>query len=125
VKRILRGHQREETARFIAFRSPWGFQAEFCTPAAAHEKGGVESEAGYFRRNPWVPVPEARDLEERNEQLLRACRQDQQRQRAGRESPVGVAMQAEQEHLLPLAGEGFALAEVSFPRVNWFRLRAG
>ena len=25
VKKILRGYQREETARFIAFRSHWGF----------------------------------------------------------------------------------------------------
>ena len=25
VKKILRGHQREETTRFIAFRSHWGF----------------------------------------------------------------------------------------------------
>jgi hypothetical protein len=77
VKKILRGYQREETARFIAFRSHWGFAAEFCTPAAAHEKGGVEGEAGYFRRNHWVPVPQARDLEELNEQLLGACQQDQ------------------------------------------------
>jgi len=29
VKRILRGHQREETARFIAFRSHWRFESEF------------------------------------------------------------------------------------------------
>jgi transposase len=118
VKRILRGHQREETARFIAFRSHWGFQAEFCTPAAAHEKGGVEGEAGYFRRNHWVPVPKAQDLEELNEQLLCACRQDQHRQLAGRGTPVGVAMQAEQEHLLPSPGESFDLAVVSFPRVD-------
>jgi transposase len=118
VKKILRGHQREETARFIAFRSHWGFQAEFCTPAAAHEKGGVEGEAGYFRRNHWVPVPQAPDLAELNEQLGRACQQDQQRQLAGREVSIGVAMQAEQEHLLPLASEGFDLAEVSFPRVD-------
>lgn len=118
VKRILRGHQREETVRFIAFRSHWGFQAEFCTPAAAHEKGGVEGEAGCFRRNHWVPVPKAQDVEELNEQLLCACRQDQQRQLAGREATVGVAMQAEQEHLLPPPGESFDLAEVSFPRVD-------
>ena len=38
VKKILRGYQRGETARFIAFRSHWGFVAEFCTPAEAHEK---------------------------------------------------------------------------------------
>jgi hypothetical protein len=78
----------------------------------------VEGEAGYFRRNHWVPVPQARDLEELNEQLLRACRQDQQRTLAGREVTIGVAMRAEQEHLLPLPGEGFDLTEVSFPRVD-------
>jgi len=30
VKKIMRGQQREETARFIAFRSHWRFAAEFC-----------------------------------------------------------------------------------------------
>ena len=62
VKRILRGYRREETARFIAFRSHWRFASEFCTPAEAHEKGGVEGEVGYFRRNHWVPVPKATDI---------------------------------------------------------------
>lgn len=57
VKKILRGHQRQETARFIGFRSHWGFQAEFCNPGEGHEKGGVEGEGGQFRRNYLVPVP--------------------------------------------------------------------
>ena len=47
-------------ARFVAFRSHWRFEAEFCTPAE-HEKGGIEGEAGYFRRNHWAPVPESVD----------------------------------------------------------------
>ncbi len=55
VKKILRGHQREETERLIAFRSHWGFQTEFCNPARGNEKGGVEGEVGYFRRNHLVP----------------------------------------------------------------------
>jgi len=38
VKKILRGSRREETARFVAFRSHWRFEAEFCTPAEPHEK---------------------------------------------------------------------------------------
>ena len=118
VKKILRGYQREETARFIAFRSHWRFGAEFCTPAAAQEKGGVEGEVGYFRRNHWVPVPQARDLAELNELLLAGCQQDQRRTIAGREQNIGAAMGAEQTHLLPLAGEGFDLTEVSFPRVD-------
>src|SRR5579862_5120524 len=70
VKKILRGYRREETARFIAFRSHWRFTSEFCSPYEAHEKGGIESEAGYFRRNHWVPLPKARDLEDLNGQLL-------------------------------------------------------
>jgi transposase len=72
VKRILQGHRREETARFIAFRSHWMFEAVFCTPGEGHEKGGIEGEGGYFRRNHWVPVPQAEDLEDLNEQLLAA-----------------------------------------------------
>jgi len=71
VQRVLRGKKREETTRFIAFRSHWRFASEFCNPAAGHEKGGVEGEVGYFRRNHWVPLPEVKDLEE----LIRSCDQ--------------------------------------------------
>jgi transposase len=120
VKRVLQGHRREETARFIAFRSHWRFEAVFCTPGIehAHEKGGIEGEGGYFRRNHWVPVPQARDLDDLNEQLLAACYKDEQREIAGREMTVGQAVLAEREHLIPLAEEGFDLAEVSFPIVD-------
>ena len=90
VKKILRGYRREETARFIAFRSHWRFEAEFCTPAEAHEKGGIEGEAGYFRRNHWVPVPEAEDLRTLNQQLSLACQEDEHRTIAGREQNVGA-----------------------------------
>jgi hypothetical protein len=44
--KILRGHQREETKRFIAFRSHWSFETEFCNRARGNEKGGVEGEVG-------------------------------------------------------------------------------
>jgi transposase len=118
VRRVLRGARREETTRFVAFRSHWRFDSEFCTPAAGHEKGGVESEVGRFRRNHWVPVPRAGDLEALNRQLLTACRADEARTVAGREPRVGEALVAEQAHLLPLAEAGFDLEEVSFPVVT-------
>jgi transposase len=120
VKQILRGHRREETARFIAFRSHWRFESVFCNPGEkyAHEKGGIEGEGGYFRRNHWVPVPQARDLEELNEKLLAACYEDEQRKIGDREMTVGQAVHAEKEHLLPLPEEGFDLAEMSFPKVD-------
>jgi transposase len=118
VKRVLRGSRREETARFVAFRSHWRFEAEFCTPAEGHEKGGVESEVGRFRRNHWVPIPRAGDLEELNRDLLAGCQMDEARTVAGREQSVGTAMLIERAHLLPLAEEGFDLVEVSFPVVT-------
>jgi len=118
VKKILRGHQREETERLIAFRSHWGFQSEFCNPARGNEKGGVEGEAGYFRRNHLVPVPCVASLEELNQHLLDGCRDDEQRRIAGKPQTVGEAMQIEREHLLPLPAEGFDLAETSFPIVD-------
>jgi transposase len=40
VKKILRGFRREETTRFIAFRSHWRFTSEFCTPGRATRKAG-------------------------------------------------------------------------------------
>src|SRR6202040_1769235 len=109
VKKILRGHQREETTRFIAFRSRWRFESDFCTPAEPHEKGGIEGEGGYFRRSHWVPMPKARDLAELNAQLLAACREDEQRQIAGHTQPVGAAMIEERAHLLSLTEQGFEL----------------
>ena len=118
VKKILRGYQREQTARFIAFRSHWRFESEFCTPAEAHEKGGVEGEAGYFRRNHWVPVPKAVDVAGLNRELLAGCRDDETRVIAGREQSVGAALLIEREHLLPLVSEGMDLAHTTFPTVN-------
>ena len=118
VKKILRGHQREETERFIAFRSHWGFETEFCNPARGNEKGGVEGEVGYFRRNHLVPVPRVESLEEFNQLLLDGCSGDEQRRIAGKPHTVGEAMRIECEHLLSLPAEGFELAEISFPMVD-------
>lgn len=130
VRKILRGRQREETERLIAFRSHWGFQTEFCNPGQGHEKGGVEGEVGYFRRNHLVPVPQVASLEELNQVLVAACRADEQRRITGKPHTVGEALQIEREHLLPLPAEGFELAETSFPiidgkgcvkvRTNWY-----
>jgi hypothetical protein len=50
--------QRVETERWIAFRSHWSIDPFYCQPglAGAHEKGGVEGQIGWFRRNHLVPV---------------------------------------------------------------------
>ena len=118
VKKILRGRQREETERVIAFRSHWGFRSEYCTPGRGNEKGGVEGELGWYRRNFLVPVPEAGDLAGLNALLLDKCLASQQHTISGRTMTIGAAMEQERPHLLPLAEESFALEEVLYPVVD-------
>jgi transposase len=118
VKKILRGRQREETDRIIAFRSHWGFQSEYCNPARGNEKGGVEGELGWYRRNFLVPVPEAGDLAGLNALLLEKCRASQQHTISGRTMTIAAAMEQERPHLLPLAEERFALEEILYPVVD-------
>ena len=117
VKLVLRGSWREETARFIAFRSYWRFEAEFYTPGRGNEKGGVEGEVGRFRRNHLVPVPQAESLDELNAKLLDCCRRDEQRTVSGQTQRVGERLEIERESLLGLA-EGFEIEATSFPMVD-------
>jgi transposase len=118
VKRVLRGSRREETERFIAFRSHWGYRSEFCTPGEGHEKGGVEGENGFYRRNHLVPVPKVRNWDELNERLLAECKRDEQRMIGSRSQSVGAGMCLEREHLLPLVADGCELAATHFLQVN-------
>lgn len=118
VKRVLRGSRREETTRFILFRSHHRYEARFCTPAQGHEKGGVEGEVGRFRRNHLVPVPCAADFDELNELLLAATKRDEARRAGEREMTVGAGIEIERAHLLPLPTEGFELAEDGFAMVD-------
>lgn len=111
VKKVLRGYTRDEHTRFIAFRSHWQFQAEFCTPAQPQEKGGVEGEVGTFRRNYLVPVPQASNLAALNDHLMHSCQQEESRLIGERTQSVGQLLLAERAYLLPLPQEGFDLAE--------------
>jgi transposase len=117
VKKILRGYQRIETDRIIAFRSHWGYQSEYCNPASGNEKGGVEGELGWYRRNCMVPVPEAKDLAALNEQLLAACVANRSRTISGKSITIGQASDYERPFLSPGAEEGFPLQEVLYPLV--------
>ena len=118
IKKVLRGHRREETERFVVFRSHWGFEAEFCSPAEAHEKGGVEGEGGYFRRNHLVPMPQVRDLADLNQRLLHGCAEDAQRRIGERVETTGALMIRERDFLRALPKQGVDLTEVSFPTVD-------
>ena len=118
MKKILRGRQRVETERWHGFRSHWGFEGSYCTPGCGHEKGGVEGEGGWYRRNWLVPLPEAADLEALNAMLRRGCVEMGDHKLAGKTTTIGEDWKEELGYLRPLLALGFELEETSFPQVD-------
>ena len=120
VVRVLRGRGRQETERFIALRSHYGFDSFFCRPGqeGSHEKGGVEGEIGRFRRRYLVPVPKVDSLAELNELIAAADEADNTRFLVGRQCDVGTAFAAEQSALAPLPAEPFETRLMLAPRVD-------
>jgi hypothetical protein len=108
VQQILEGRNRIEQTDFVRFRSHYLFESRFCTPAQGHEKGGVESDVGYSRRNFLVPPPAVADFAELNARLLAACRADDLRIVDRQTQTVGVRWQVEQPRLHPLPAHPFA-----------------
>lgn len=120
VAQVLKGRRRVESDRFVALRSHYGFDSSFCLTGVrgAHEKGGVESEVGRFRRRHLVPVPKVESLGELNERLAEACWADLDRTIVGRKEPVGAMLARERSLLTDLPPEPHCTAEEASPRVD-------
>jgi transposase len=120
VVQVLRGRDREESERFIALRSHYGFDSFFCRPGkdGAHEKGGVEGEIGRFRRRHLAPVPTVASLAELNRLIAAADLLDDTRVITGRPITVAAAFAAELTALLPLPAEAFDPARLLEARVD-------
>jgi hypothetical protein len=120
VTRVLKGRDRDESERFIALRSHYGFDTFFCIPGkeGAHEKGGVEGEIGRFRRRHLVPVPKVANLGELNAHIAAADLLDDTRVITGRPVTVAAAFAAEVPLLHALPVEPFDPARVLSVRVD-------
>jgi transposase len=120
VVRVLKGRDRQESERFIALRSTYGFDSFFCIPGqrGAHEKGGVEGEIGRFRRRHLVPVPAVACLAELNERIAAADEVDDARVITGRTGTVGADFALEQPSLGAVPAEPFDPAVVAERRVD-------
>ncbi|HKV30917.1 MAG TPA: IS21 family transposase [Candidatus Dormibacteraeota bacterium] len=113
VVKVMRGRTREESDRYIALRSHYLFETRYCLPGerGAHEKGGVEGGQGHFRRNHMVPLPQCRDLIELNQQLLAACRREDERVAHGKSGSKLALWELEKAVLRPLPEERFSSLE--------------
>ena len=103
------GRQRQENDRWVLFRSFYGLDAFYCQPgiAGAHEKGGVEGEVGWFRRNRLSPMPAAESLDELNDRIREWEAQDDRRRISDRIRSIGQDFVAEQPFLASLPVEEF------------------
>ena len=120
VIRVCKGRDRQESERFVALRSHYGFDSFFCRPGkdGSHEKGGVEGEIGRFRRRHLVPIPRVASLVELNERIVAADAVDDARVITGRTVTVSVAFAVELPALAPLPAEVFDTARLLRPRVD-------
>ncbi|MBB2940473.1 transposase [Actinoplanes lutulentus] len=114
--------QRVETARWTAFRSHYGIEAFYCQPGiqGAHEKGGVEGQIGWFRRNHLVPVPQVASLEQLNALVDKWDAADDSRRIGTRPHTIGEHFAVEQPQLAPLPDEAFETGTWLTPRVDRF-----
>jgi transposase len=121
VARVLGfSRQRVEAERWTAFRSHYGLEALYCQPGirGAHEKGGVEGQIGWFRRNRLVPVPEVDTLAELNARIDRWDQEDDARRIRSRPRTIGEYFATEQPLLAPLPEEPFETGRLWTPRVD-------
>jgi len=80
VTEIIKGGSRTINERFQRFSEHYRFKPVFMNPESGWEKGNVENEVGYLRRNELVPVPHFNSLTEENKYLLKRCDLDMQRE---------------------------------------------
>jgi transposase len=118
VFRVLVGHNRQEQNAFIAFRSYYLFESNYCTPAQGHEKGGVENDVGYAQRNFFSPIPQSKDFSSLNNQLHQDCLTDMQRRVRGEDRLVTEVWNAEKAALLPLVATDYPACTSHIAKVN-------
>lgn len=107
-----------EQQKFTSFRMYYGFDAQFCSPAKANEKGRVENKIGSLRRQLLVPVPSGKSLLGINQELAtRRLRLLAQQVPDGPET-VGERLQVERGCLRRLPGERYPCYRVSWTRAN-------
>jgi hypothetical protein len=111
---------RVETQRWSAFREHFGLEAFYCQPGirGAHEKGGVEGDIGWFRRNHLVPIPEAGSLAELNAMIDAWDLQDEARRIGARPCTIGEYFAVERPLLKPLPDEPFETGLLLSVRVD-------
>lgn len=102
VTKVLKDGGRTLTDDFLRFSEHYRFEAVFCNVEAGHEKGNVESKVGYHRRNWLVPLPRFASLHDYNQELLKSCDLDADREHYRKDATIAELYAADKAALLAL-----------------------
>ena len=107
VIQVLSAHSRKLTNGFLQLQSHYLFEPHFCRVNRPNEKGSVESDVRYGRQNFLVPVPQPRELEDLNGQLVTRCHDDLACQSRGKAGRRGERLREDQAKFRPLPAAPF------------------
>ncbi|MFB7248907.1 IS21 family transposase [Streptomyces populi] len=127
VSRVIRkSRSREEHPRWHDFRRHYSITPFYCEPGlrGAHEKGGVEGQVGYWRRNYLTPVPRVDSLDELNDAFVASEQAEETRRIGMRIRTIGQDFAHEAPLLLPVPDEGFETGLAFNPRVDRYGMVA-
>lgn len=101
---IHRSRSREEHPRWADVRRHFSITPFYCEPGlrGAHEKGGVEGQVGYWRRDCLTPVPCIDFLDQLNDAYARFEEAEEYRRIGMRIRTIGQDFAREASLLLPL-----------------------
>jgi transposase len=120
VTKVLKDGGRTLTDDFLRFSEHYGFEAVFCNVEAGHEKGNVESKVGYHRRNWLVPVPHFERLSDFNQELLKICDLDAEREHYRKDATIAELHAADKAALLPFPATPLDVSKYLTVRTNGY-----
>lgn len=107
VNKILNDHDRKLNETFTRFKMHYRFQTIFCNPGKGNEKGNVEVDVGYVRRNALTPIPNGDDLEALNDTLSEYGRNDRSRHHYSKGQLISDLYEEDRKRLLKLPEQEF------------------
>ena len=102
VSKVLGGRERKLTRGFLQLQSHYLFAEHFCRVGRPNEKGVVEGTVTYARLNFLVPVPQVRDLEELNADLIARCTDELRRTLRGKGASKATLLEEDRAAFLQL-----------------------
>lgn len=112
---IVRCHRnnipkRVENDLFLRFKNHYDFRVTYCEKFSPNHKGHVEGKVGYLRRNLFVPMPRADNLDAYNKELLDRCMELHNRKHHRTQMNIHELFECDKNAMLALPINDFEVA---------------